>query len=61
MYTLYEDEQALSTESMIRLATSAADFAVDCDEAGDVDEAAGWARHAHAASGFGDAESTPDD
>ena len=59
MYTWHEDDEALSSESLIRLATSTADIAIDLD-ADDV-ETDGWARHAHAANGFGDGGWLPDD
>ena len=54
MYTLHEEE-AFSYESIIREVMSAADLALDVDPDAEDLETAGWARHASAASGFGDA------
>ncbi len=59
MYTLLEEE-ALSPESIIRQAMSAADLALDLDADCEL-EADDWARHAAAANGFGDAGLPEDD
>lgn len=60
MYTLHEEE-AFSPESIIRQAMRAADLALDLDADADLFEAAGWARRADAANGFGDAGLTAED
>ena len=60
MYTLHE-EDALSYESIIREAMSVADLALDLDADAEDLETAGWARHAGAANGFGDAGLAADD
>ena len=61
MYAMHEDEVSLSTESIIRSAMRAADLRDELDAQADAIDAGGWARHAVAANGFGDAALLPAD
>jgi len=60
MYATQEDEDFLSPESIIRSAMRVADLRAELDAQADPVEA-GWARHAFAANGFGDAALMPVD
>jgi hypothetical protein len=60
MYANHEDDVFLSPESIIRSAVSVADLRAELDAQADPVDA-GWARHALAANGFGDAALMPVD
>ena len=61
MYAMQDDEVFLSPESIISAAMSTADLSAELDAQADPAAEAGWARHAFAANGFGDAALMPTD